>query len=392
MKGALVLLTVAIVSLVAGDGFAWDKTMFYKYKIEFKATNHSFDGSDMGTVTARLQMFIQPESDDLLIAKITDANIDKKYLQLLAAPVTQRSFMYTPISKPFKIHLKFGMIDAMSVDHRISNFELNILKIIVSQFQVDTMGRNAFRTEQTHLPVQGKNTAFFEKMEDTAAGKCKTVYDIAPIPDYLVETHREWIPMPDMKKSGEFIKIDKMRNFKMCQGRDSNYLLAIAADTNNWNVFQAMENFVNLSETRRIVISGNLHRFTFQSSHAVSKVVKGSNQTPVMSEFVTIKLESVEPARTDRMMRPQLDSRSLKHVDNLYYKFEFMDEDVEEATNLVYDKRFTRNCWTWHVWGGLACQLDFGRDWYYTGIKKNCDMGMNMGMRVMYECRRGAAY
>ncbi|KAJ6646139.1 Vitellogenin [Pseudolycoriella hygida] len=396
MKGVLFLLTAALVGFVTGDG-AWEANKIYSYRIQMNTTRN-LDSPDSGHklafLASRFRLTVEPQSDEVLIAKITEAVFGKRNQELSNGPqFNAEEFKNAPINKPFKIHLRNGVVESLTVDNSMSKYEINLLKVIVSQFQADTKAKNAIQSRQNQLPASDRNHAFYKTMESTAAGQCETYYDISPIPEYLVKSHPEWIPLPNLKGSGEFIQIVKTRNYTSCRGRNSNYLLNLAFTSNDMNHYEAQNMGVRIEETRRMVVSGSPQQYTIQSSFAVGKVMKSQYGTPLVSEYVNITLESVDSTAG---RRPQSESNNkfenVKYIDNLNYNFHVkMEVEPQPPRNLITasdndDAQFTPTCWTWFMPCKNACESEFGSDWICAGAKRFQKCGI-LSLGVHYACR-----
>lgn len=103
-------------------------------------------------------------------------------------------------SKPFKIQLKNGVIRSLSVDKSMTNDEMNQLKGILSQIQIDTKGQNVIKCKYNHLPSSNGVNAVYKTMEETVTGKCETSYELGPVPSYLANTQTSWVPMPHLNQ------------------------------------------------------------------------------------------------------------------------------------------------------------------------------------------------
>ncbi|KAG4076358.1 hypothetical protein HA402_005801 [Bradysia odoriphaga] len=202
MKGAL-LFTAIFAGLVAVQGH-WERNTVYKYQVKAKILKYSPESENESTgLYSRYHLTLRPHSDEVMIGQITQAEFLKGTPQRYdgmnqdsSDSSSDGNFENSPLSKPFKINLRSGVIESLGVDDSLSHFSVNQLKLIVNQFQVDTTGRNVNSLDENHLPQAGSNTAFYKTAESTQ--HCETHYDISPIPDYLVKSHPEWVPLPEI--------------------------------------------------------------------------------------------------------------------------------------------------------------------------------------------------
>ncbi|KAK1126495.1 hypothetical protein K0M31_005130 [Melipona bicolor] len=192
-----------------------------------------------------------------------DSEISDQMLELRDLPIS---------GKPFEIKLKDGLITDLIVDHNTPTWELNILKSIVSQLQVDTKGEDALMTNDKQLPTDELPYGNFRKMEDSVGGKCEVRYDLMPLSEGLALEKPELVPMPKLKNNGIIMEIVKTKNFDNCDQRMSYHF----GNTANW---QARSNedgkSLSKSSTSRVILSGTLTSFTIQSSTTTSKLLVG---------------------------------------------------------------------------------------------------------------------
>lgn len=137
-----------------------------------------------------------------------------------------------PLSeKPFEIKIKHGIIRDLIVDKDVSTWEVNILKAIVSQLQVDTQGENAIKSNSMQIPNDEEPFGMFKAMEDSVGGKCEVLYDTTPLPPYMIQMKPELVPLPHLKGDGMHIDIMKTKNFSRCDQR-IDYHFGIAGQSN----------------------------------------------------------------------------------------------------------------------------------------------------------------
>lgn len=118
--------------------------------------------------------------------------------------------------KPFEIQMKNGVIRDLLVDKTVSTWELNLLKSIVSQLQVDTRGENAITDKNNQILEEP--FAMFKTMEDSVGGKCEVHYDITPLPESVLLNRPELIPLPNLHNDS-YLEITKTKNYNKCEQR-----------------------------------------------------------------------------------------------------------------------------------------------------------------------------
>lgn len=295
----------------------WKRNKVYKYEVKAKTL------TSLAGLYYRLHLTLRPQSDDVIIGRVTDAEFAYKKAQLNNdesssdySDANDRNFEDTPLSKPFKINLRNGVIRSLGVDNSVSPFELDQLKLIMSQFQIDKNGENMRDLRRDNEVRQmNDNSAFYKTFEPTANGQCETVYDISRIPSYLLKSHPEWVPMPRLDETREGVsEIVKTKNSASCSGR-GNTLAAVSRLLPERDV---NENDLSIVEKQRIVVSGSLERFTFQSARTAHKIMHSRRNAPLLGVYVKTTLESVESS-FERSVQ-DLPSR-WKIVENLMFDF-----------------------------------------------------------------------
>lgn len=327
-----------LVSFVAGEG-AWEPGKEYTYQLVARTLN-LFPESNQKIVgvVSRAYLSIRPQSYDILIGQITRAEYGKVNEQLIEewnSYLDNRKLEDWPLNKPFKINLENGVIRSLSVDNSMTNYEINQLKVIVSQFQLDTNGQNQLQFKGNQLPQNNIPYGFYRTMEPLVTGNCETVYDISPIPEYLIRSHPEWVPLPELNGAKEFIQIVKSRSYNNCH-ETSGYLLDIAG-RREFNTMGMGQNELHLTENRRIVISGSLASYTIQSSETVNKVINGRTNSQTLSDYINVTLVSVENSINIPAFRLE-NLMSLKNIGNLVYHYDDKNQsfDSNESDDLSY--------------------------------------------------------
>nr|ACU00433.1 vitellogenin [Bombus hypocrita] len=265
-----VLLLAGIVSADYDHG--WHVNNEYIYLVRSRTLVSLNELSDQHTgILMKALLTIQVKDPQMLTAKVSqsqyarvlkslpegwDTEISDQMLELRDMPLS---------GKPFNIKLKHGVIRDIIVDRTIPTWEVNILKSIVSQLQVDSLGENAIRTSETQIPTDEYPYGMFRAMEDSVGGKCEVLYDIMPLPEPNLYVQPELVPVPDLKREGHYIDIRKSKNFNKCDQR-MNYQFGITGN----KYWEAGSNkngkFFSQSAMSRIIISGTLKSYTIQSA------------------------------------------------------------------------------------------------------------------------------
>ncbi|KAL0112914.1 hypothetical protein PUN28_012279 [Cardiocondyla obscurior] len=169
--------------------------------------------------------------------------------------------------RPFEIKLKQGVIQEVLVDQDVPAWEVNLLKSVASQLQIDTQGENVIASRNTQIPGDNLLTGTFKAMEDSVGGKCEVVYNIKPLPEDVLHKEPEIIPLPNLSKDDykryHYINVTKTKDYVNCEQRMA-YYSGIVGNM-NWKS-SVSDQFYTRSSKSQIIISGNLKRFTIQSS------------------------------------------------------------------------------------------------------------------------------
>lgn len=267
-KNSSNLFSLLKVGLVAGNG-AWKDGKVYRYMLQMYAKNNK----DAMLARARLTIFRQTE--DMLIGQITHGVYGKTDQQFTedTTDLTKMKSEYNewPLDKRFKIHMDKDVIRSISVDTTMTSDQVEQLKVIVSQLQVDTKGQNLIKMDDNRVP--DGNNGVYKVMEWTMFGKCETTYDISPVSDYLQQSY----PVGNVKGDGDLIKIEKTRNMMNCEER---------RETQN-----DMKSGEKTPLRNRIMIAGDLNDFTIQSTTATSMDGDSVN-------YIGLTLEMVDDRKT----------------------------------------------------------------------------------------------
>ncbi|XP_017881745.1 vitellogenin-like [Ceratina calcarata] len=197
-----------------------------------------------------------------LLPKGWETEISDQMLELVDLPYSGKSF---------EILLKHGVIRDVVVDRSVPTWEVNFLKSVISQLQVDSQGVNVIKTKEVQAPSDNEPYGSFKAMEDSVSGKCEVQYDITPLPGHVLLAEPELVPMPNLKGDGLHIDIMKTKNFDNCVQK-MEYHFGIT-DNKKWEPgTNGNGKFLWRSATSRVIISGNLKSFTIQSSVTTSKI------------------------------------------------------------------------------------------------------------------------
>lgn len=206
-----------------GQQYAWKSGSEYKYQVQGRTMTALHQVADQYVgILMKAQLTVQPKSGDTLRAQISKPEFAQVHAELpdgwdSQIPESKLNYKKFPLSgKPFEIKIKNGAIDDLIVDGNLPNWEVNVLKSIVSQLQVDVQGENLIRSKYNQEPEGDKAYATYKTMEDSVTGRCEVLYDISPLPDHTIQNKPELAPLPHLRGDGQFIDVVKSKNFSHC--------------------------------------------------------------------------------------------------------------------------------------------------------------------------------
>lgn len=288
-------------------------------------------------VIGRGKLTIRPESNNALFGKLERVEYAQVHHELSGGwdefiPENQLEFRPVQSSeKPFMVRLRNGAIHSIAVDKSMTNNDINQLKAAISQLQLDTRAQNVIKCKHNQFPEDGDNTqAVYKVMEPTVTGKCETLYDISPLPEYLIQSRPEWAPLPELQGKGMHYKIVKTKNYDNCEQR-LGYHFGLSG-ANDWEAnTNQMGDAVSKSAVSNVIVSGQLDRYTIQSSVTINKVVAKPGQNDQKNAqvvgSVNLTLESVQ----DVQDRPQVEVNQLIDVGNLIYTYDLPSDRTNKV-------------------------------------------------------------
>lgn len=203
---------------------AWDADNVYKYLIESETLTTMINSNQRTSGIAMkgvLDVHVQtPDRLQATIPKLQYVRVDEQVSQDFE-PSQRRNEEYhdVPISgKPFEITLKHGVIRDIKVEKDVPVWEVNLLKSVVGQLQVDTQGENRIKSKSDQIPDNEQVPfASYRVMEDSVGGNCEVHYSIAPMSRELLDSRPEMVPLPHLDENNNFIEIRKTKDYKKCK-------------------------------------------------------------------------------------------------------------------------------------------------------------------------------
>ncbi|XP_076655137.1 vitellogenin [Halictus rubicundus] len=343
----LLPLTLLVLAGIAHADYdhGWKVGSEYTYIVRSRTLTSLDKLSDQHTgVLLKALLTVQVKDANTLGARLSRgqfANIHKDLPEGWDTPISDQNLDLRdlPITgKPFEIKIKQGVIRDLIVDKNMPTWEVNLVKSIVSQLQVDTLGANAITHKQNiQVPKDDEPYASFPVMEDSVGGKCEVRYDIAPLPDFLIRMKPDLVPLPKLKGDGHHIDITKTKNFDRCDQR-MGYHFGIS-DSNKWEPGSNNNgDFLAKSSNSRVIISGSLKRFVIQSSVTTSVLSVSprfyDEQVGIVVSRMNLTLADMKTM--DEHLQSPADPES---TGNLVYVYDNPFSDVEQRRNSLASKQ-----------------------------------------------------
>ncbi|XP_071865217.1 vitellogenin [Bombus fervidus] len=332
----LLLTVLLLAGIVSADyDHGWHVGNEYTYLIRSRTIASLNELSDLHTgILIKALLTIQVKDPQMLTAKVSQSQYARVFKSLPEGWDTEISDQLLelrdlPLSgKPFCIKLKHGVIRDILVDRTVPTWEVNILKSIVSQLQIDSLGENAIRTDETQIPTDQEPYGLFRVMEDSVGGQCEVLYDITPLPEHVTYIYPELLPIPKLKGDGQYIDIRKSKNYNKCDRR-MNYQFGIT-DNKYWEAGSNKNGkFFSQSATSRIIISGTLKSFTIQSAVTTNLMYVNPRFYDHGHGLVASRM-NLTLAAVKKITNPLLKPKNLESTGNLVYTYHNPFSDIEE--------------------------------------------------------------
>ncbi|XP_018374343.1 PREDICTED: vitellogenin-3-like [Trachymyrmex cornetzi] len=305
---------------IADHNHAWETGNEYHYLIKSR-TLTGLNGLEeqYSGIYMRGKLTIQVKSSDTLQAVVSEmqhASVNEILLDI-SVESTKLEFRKLSLSgKPFEIKLKRGVIRDMLIDQSVPTWEVNLLKSIVSQLQIDTEGENAIASRSTMVPNDNQSFSEFKVMEDSVGGKCEVLYNISSVMGDSLS-----ISLPHLHKDGQHFVVAKTKNYSRCEQRVA-YHSGIIGKM-NWKP-GSTDGFLSRSSSNYIIISGNLKRFTIQSSTMTNQMLINShNKYKFDNTYSAIVYSGMNLTldRINQISNPMHVSNNLVPTGNLVYTY-----------------------------------------------------------------------
>lgn len=291
-------------ALASNSNPAWRDNQEYVYRVRGRtlAALHEVS-NDYSGILLKAKLILRPQSNGVLDAKIVEPQYASVHANLAQGwetiiPDSELAYQELPISRrPFQIVMENGAVRDLIVSKETTNWEANMIKSIVSQFQLDTKAQNLIPSHINILPQDGFNTAVFKTMEETVTGVAETLYEIHPLPEYVLQT-KPWLASTyDRKHGEELIEVVKSKNHTRAEQRPA-YNFGLTGMEHLEPNQNEIGQYLSRSSVSRAVITGNLQRFTVQSAVTVDQIIvrptMDTKQTGSVNSMLNMTLLSVQ--------------------------------------------------------------------------------------------------
>lgn len=191
--------------------------------------------SQFSGILMKGDLIIQVKSSDTLqamISKTQYAPVHEVLSEGWDSEITDPAFLELSLSeKPFEIKLEHGVIRDVLVDQEVPTWEVNLLKSILSQLQIDIKGKNMI-TNEYRVPNDNEPFGQFKTIEDSVGGKCEVHYHIEPLSEDVLLKTPELVPLSNLRKDGHHLIITKEKYYNKCKQQVTYYSGIV--DKMNW--------------------------------------------------------------------------------------------------------------------------------------------------------------
>ncbi|XP_018356288.1 PREDICTED: vitellogenin-2-like isoform X2 [Trachymyrmex septentrionalis] len=333
----ILLAGVAVVTGALDHEHAWERGNEYEYLVQSRTVTgldklkRQYTGLH---IKAKLTVYVKsPEKLQMVLSNPQYAHL---HTTLVDGPDTELpdnmlEYREIPMSgKPLEVTVKHGVIRDLLVDRNIPIWELNLLKSLLSQLQIDTQGENAIEMRSAQVPVDENSPVVFTAIEDSVGGKCEVLYEILPLDS---DAHREIpdkIPFPDLRGEGYYYDVKKMRNYEKCLQRQMYHDLEDPM-VREREEFYKHDKFISELSTTRMLLSGHLKRFTIQSVVTKNHIsVRPEKTRPFLGNVHSIIRMTL--IKKDKVSSPTFDlfeSSNLESTGSLIYTYNNPFSDSE---------------------------------------------------------------
>nr|AVH84908.1 vitellogenin [Harmonia axyridis] len=343
---------------------AWKSNTEYTYEVSGR-TLASFNGiSDEYTgIVLRAKLLVHPQGTDRLRCQINHPEYAEVHTTLTEgwmSKLPENKLSYRPLkmaNKPFEVVLKNGVVKDVIVEKEVSQWEANVIKSFVSQFQLDTKAENAIHSDYNVLPNDETNNAVYKTIEDTVTGITETSYDIHPMPEYILQAEPHLAPFPHLKGDGSIIEIVKNKNYTA--GHQLPAYFVGLGKAGKWQIAgNRMGGVIHRNSFSRAIVTGTLQRYTIQYSETTNEIVVSlkTNRKGSVNSMIRIKLVNAQqqtsqlstlssPVRTGSLVYTYQKEKSEGFVSEgrTFESHKYMKHSDDEVSYTKHHKRHPRS-------------------------------------------------
>ncbi|KAL1493355.1 hypothetical protein ABEB36_011424 [Hypothenemus hampei] len=285
---------------------AWENDKEYVYSVNGRTLSSLHETADHYSgifLKAKLSVSL------LINGKLQGKIVDPQYAQIQTQlpdgwqseiPESQLSYQGLKLSqKPFQIELENGLVKNLIVEKEVTNWEANIIRSFVSQFQLDIQGNNAINSSMNNFPSEDHMNGVFKTMEETVTGKCETLYQIRRLPEYLIQSQPWLAPQDELRSDKEVIEISKFKNYSNAEDMLS-YHYGFGHVVDNEPASNKMGQFFIRESNSRVIVTGKLSRYTIQNTYTVNKIMMNpifkNQQMGSVISMINMTLDQLNPS------------------------------------------------------------------------------------------------
>ncbi|XP_066157928.1 vitellogenin-like [Euwallacea fornicatus] len=352
----------------ASASAAWKENTEYEYVVNGRTLSSLHEAFDQYSgIIFKCKLLILLRPDGKLQGKIVNpqyAQIQSQLPDGWRSEIPENQLVYKQLTmkpSPFLMELKGGLIKSLIVEKDITNWEANIIKSIVSQFQLDLQGTNIIPSPVNHMPGNNKLDRVFQTMEETVTGETETLYDVHYLPEYLLQSQPWLVPQNNLKRNGQgVIEVTKFKNFTNAESRPSYHYGFGHIDESEPSSNKMGEFFIRESYSR-IILTGDLSSYFVQNSYTINKnvinpIFKNKQMGSVVS-MMNVTLNTMKTGQQPEELSNPTDIGSLVYTyeipfsssNKVHHKLEKHWENDDSSSNYPEEQRsnrFTRSILT----------------------------------------------
>lgn len=311
----------------ANNSPAWRDNSESIYEVRGKTLTSLHEVSNYYSgIFYKSELRIQSRPDGNLQAKLSDplySRIQQPLSDGWNTYIPDSELSWQPLqmsSDPFQILLENGVVMGVTVNKKIPNWEANMIKGIVSQFQVKVQERS-HSSEENWTP--------FNVMEDTVTGSTETSYKIIKMPDHMIQQEPQAEKLWEQKQNEDVYEVTKYKNYSNSVELPS-YFYGFAYLKNGPPATNKMGSFLTRASFGRAVITGKPNRYSIYNSFTVSEILV--NPTLIDNEKGSVySMVNVTLVKSGEQQDKIQEIRDPIHLDNLVYSYGKPFEPSNEA-------------------------------------------------------------